>query len=36
MQDFERFFAPGGVLDAFYQDNLKLFLEDHPEQVGDA
>ncbi|WP_412536701.1 type VI secretion system membrane subunit TssM [Marinobacter sp. MIT932201] len=36
LQDFERFFAPGGVLDAFYQDNLKLFLEDHPEQVGDA
>nr|WP_227497863.1 type VI secretion system membrane subunit TssM [Marinobacter manganoxydans] len=36
LQDFERFFAPGGVLDAFYQDNLKLFLEDHPKQVGDA
>ena len=36
LQDFERFFSPGGVLDAFYQDNLKLFLEDHPEQVGDA
>jgi len=36
LQDFERFFAPGGVLEAFYQDNLKLFLEDHPEQVGDA
>jgi type VI secretion system protein ImpL len=36
LQDFERFFAPGGVLDTFYQDNLKLFLEDHPEQVGDA
>ncbi len=36
LQDFERFFAPGGVLDAFCQDNLKLFLEDHPEQVGDA
>lgn len=36
LQDFERFFAPGGILDTFYQDNLKLFLEDHPEQVGDA
>ncbi|MBK1873250.1 type VI secretion system membrane subunit TssM [Marinobacter sp. 1-3A] len=36
LQDFERFFAPGGVLDTFYKDNLKLFLEDHPEQVGDA
>ena len=36
LQDFEQFFAPGGALDNFYQDNLKLFLEDHPEQVGDA
>ncbi len=36
LQDFERFFAPGGVLDSFYKDNLKLFLEDHPEQIGDA
>ncbi|MDN6319604.1 MAG: type VI secretion system membrane subunit TssM [Marinobacter sp.] len=36
LQDFERFFAPGGILDTFYKDNLKLFLEDHPEQVGDA
>lgn len=36
LQDFERFFAPGGVLDTFYEENLKLFLEDHPEQVGDA
>lgn len=24
---FERFFKPGGVLDAFYQQNLKLFVE---------
>ncbi len=36
LQDFEQFFAPGGALDTFYQENLKLFLEDHPEQVGDA
>ena len=36
LQDFERFFAPDGVLETFYNDNLKLFLEDHPEQVGDA
>lgn len=36
LQDFERFFAPDGVLATFYQDNLKLFLEDHPEQIGDA
>ncbi|WP_072795708.1 type VI secretion system membrane subunit TssM [Marinobacter antarcticus] len=36
LQDFEQFFAPGGVLDTFYKENLKLFLEDHPEQVGNA
>jgi type VI secretion system protein ImpL len=36
LQDFERFFAPDGVLATFYNNNLKLFLEDHPEQVGDA
>lgn len=36
LQDFERFFAPDGVLETFYKSNLKLFLEDHPEQVGDA
>ncbi|MGK7326898.1 type VI secretion IcmF C-terminal domain-containing protein, partial [Salmonella enterica] len=24
---FERFFKPGGVLDAFYQQNLQLFVE---------
>lgn len=36
LQDFERFFAPDGILENFYNDNLKLFLEDHPEQVGDA
>lgn len=36
LQDFERFFAPEGVLDTFYQDNLKLFLEDHPEHLGDS
>ncbi|MBW0147847.1 type VI secretion system membrane subunit TssM [Marinobacter arenosus] len=36
LQDFERFFGPDGVLDTFYKNNLKLFLEDHPEQVGDA
>ncbi|WP_273205610.1 type VI secretion system membrane subunit TssM [Marinobacter subterrani] len=36
LQDFERFFAPDGILERFYKENLKLFLEDHPEQVGDA
>jgi type VI secretion system protein ImpL len=36
LQDFERFFGPDGVLETFYKNNLKLFLEDHPEQVGDA
>ncbi len=34
LQDFERFFAPDGVLDRFYRDNLKLFLEDHPEHIA--
>ncbi|WP_375176271.1 type VI secretion system membrane subunit TssM [Marinobacter mobilis] len=33
LQDFERFFGPDGVLNSFYNDNLKLFLEDHPEHV---
>ncbi|MAA65963.1 MAG: type VI secretion system membrane subunit TssM [Alteromonadaceae bacterium] len=33
LQDFERFFAPQGTLDSFYKENLKLFLEDHPEHV---
>jgi len=36
LQDFEQFFGPEGVLDTFYRDNLKLFLDEHPEQVGDA
>lgn len=36
LQDFEHFFGPDGVLDTFYRDNLKLFLDEHPEQVGDA
>lgn len=34
LQDFERFFAPDGVLDTFYKENLKLFLEDHPEHIA--
>ena len=34
LQDFERFFAPDGVLDRFYTSNLKLFLEDHPEHIA--
>lgn len=33
LQDFERFFGPEGTLNAFYQQNLKIFLEDHPEHV---
>ena len=33
LQDFERFFGPDGTLNVFYKDNLKLFLEDHPEHV---
>ncbi len=33
LQDFERFFGPDGTLNVFYRDNLKLFLEDHPEHI---
>lgn len=33
LQDFERFFSPEGTLNTFYRENLKLFLEDHPEHV---
>jgi type VI secretion system protein ImpL len=36
LQDFERFFAPDGVLEGFYKENLKLFLEDHPEHVSNS
>ncbi len=32
--DFEEFFAPEGILDTFYEEQLKLFLEDSPEQVS--
>ncbi|ELQ0125125.1 type VI secretion system membrane subunit TssM [Salmonella enterica] len=32
---FERFFKPGGVLDTFYTQNLKLFVEDGAEVNGD-
>lgn len=32
---FERFFKPGGVLDAFYQQNLTLFVENGTRTNGD-
>lgn len=32
---FERFFKPGGVLDTFYAQNLKLFVEGGAEVNGD-
>ncbi|EOF5050727.1 type VI secretion system membrane subunit TssM [Salmonella enterica] len=32
---FERFFKPGGVLDTFYTQNLKLFVEGGAEVNGD-
>ena len=31
--DFEDFFGPEGTLATFYEEQLKLFLEDSPEQV---
>ncbi|EBA01502.1 type VI secretion system membrane subunit TssM [Marinobacter sp. ELB17] len=34
LQDFEQFFAPGGTLQTFYNQKLKLFVEDHPQQSG--
>ncbi|WP_336365607.1 type VI secretion system membrane subunit TssM [Marinobacter sp. C2H3] len=36
LQDFERFFAPDGVLATFYDQNLKLFLDEHPGGVSGA
>ncbi|UYG07262.1 type VI secretion system membrane subunit TssM [Halomonas sp. M4R1S46] len=40
LADFEAFFAPDGTLDAFYQRNLKPFIEGAPEALrtrgGDA
>lgn len=36
LADFEAFFAPGGTLDGFYQDNLRPFIEAAPEQLHDA
>ncbi|EPC00231.1 hypothetical protein L861_06980 [Litchfieldella anticariensis FP35 = DSM 16096] len=36
LEDFEAFFAPGGTLDSFYQDNLRPFIEGAPEQLRDA
>jgi type VI secretion system protein ImpL len=31
LQDFEAFFAPNGTLDAFYNDQLKMFIEENLE-----
>ncbi|MBD3896002.1 type VI secretion system membrane subunit TssM [Halomonas sp. ML-15] len=36
LSDFETFFAPGGTLDAFYQDNLRPFIEEAPQELLDA
>ncbi|QNI01814.1 type VI secretion system membrane subunit TssM [Halomonas sp. SH5A2] len=36
LSDFEDFFAPDGILDAFYKDNLKPFIEGAPEHLVDA
>ncbi|RCV88877.1 type VI secretion system membrane subunit TssM [Billgrantia montanilacus] len=36
LTDFEAFFGPGGTLDSFYQDNLRPFIEEAPEQLLDA
>jgi len=34
LRDFEAFFAPGGTLDRFYNESLKVFLEDQPEHIA--
>ncbi|PVY77669.1 type VI secretion system protein ImpL [Tamilnaduibacter salinus] len=34
LKDFESFFGPDGTLNRFYEQHLKLFLEDHPEHVA--
>jgi type VI secretion system protein ImpL len=34
LQDFERFFAPDGKLTNFYQQNMKIFLEDNLEELS--
>lgn len=36
LSDFEAFFAPEGILDSFYQDNLQPFIEGAPEQLVDT
>ncbi|MDR5868656.1 type VI secretion system membrane subunit TssM [Halomonas koreensis] len=36
LADFEAFFAPDGILDAFYQRNLKPFIEGAPEALRTA
>ncbi|MCS2610809.1 type VI secretion system membrane subunit TssM [Halomonas dongshanensis] len=36
LSDFEAFFGPAGILDAFYADNLKPFIEGAPEYLVDA
>lgn len=34
ISDFEAFFGPDGTLAEFYEENLKLFMEDSPDQVS--
>lgn len=36
LADFEAFFAGGGILDRFYQENLRPFIEEAPEFLVDA
>lgn len=36
LEDFEQFFGPDGTLDRFYEDNLRIFLEEAPDQLLDA
>ena len=34
LQDFEEFFAPGGTLDRFYNDQLKMFIDENSNISG--
>ncbi|WP_018870966.1 type VI secretion system membrane subunit TssM [Thioalkalivibrio sp. ALgr3] len=36
LEDFEAFFAEGGVIDGFFQDKLQPFIDEGPELLEDA
>lgn len=36
LEDFETFFAPDGILNTFYRDNLKIFIQDTGDFAGSS